>query len=110
MPGSFGHDFGHISFIQVFTLRKEKWKDYQATQCTSFKGNPSPVCQPLPSPSTSSSPAFAFANINASAFTATQAKHQTFNTMSFMQQFSATMIGAQKSRTIVVESHTDKCR
>jgi hypothetical protein len=64
---------------------------------TIFKGNPSLVHQPWPSPSTASSPAVAFANVDASTSTATQANHQTFDAMSFMQQFSATMIAAKKS-------------
>jgi hypothetical protein len=109
MPGCFGHDFVCIPFIQVFTLRKEKWKDYQAMLCNFLKGNPSPVCQPWPSLSTASSSAVAFANLDASVSTATQGNHQTFNAMSFMQQFSATMIVTQKFQMIVVESRTNKC-
>jgi hypothetical protein len=78
--------------------------------CTFFKGNPSPDCQPWRFSSTASSPAVVFANVNAFTSTATQANHQTFDAISFMQQFNATMFVAQQSQTIVVELHAGKRR
>jgi hypothetical protein len=66
--------------------------------------NPSPFLQPEPSLPPVAAPT------NVSINTTTQSNKQPFNDMAFMQQFSANMIAAQQSQSIIVESCTDKCR
>ncbi len=82
-----------LSLFPVFNLPGDKWKDYQATSCVFFVGNPNPVRQPLPSSSPSSSPAAAFTNVPINA--RTQSNQQPFDAMAFMQKLDASMLVSQ---------------
>ena len=105
-----GKIFDH-SFIQVFTLPSNKWKENQSPLRSFFRGNPSPVCLPK-NPIGDPSLIPPVGNNPSAAPTNQQANAATFDPVFFMKQFADQMIAVQQKnqQTIVVESREDKTR
>ena len=95
------------SFIQVFSMPSGKWKDNQASLCSFFKGNPSPVCLPRSPPILHLLAGVHFAPMttqqSVGAASNQQATAAAFNPMAFMRQVANQMMAVQqKARPLLL--------